>query len=255
MKFLEQVKFLILTLAAVSVILLLYYIFGVIGFRSNFSNLSFVFDHGTFTWVRTFLFVIEGIWLIGLAFFFYVLSKKVTTGKDEETIRKIEEFEPKYFIGVVTLLFVLFIATFAIPYIAYDDGMRHFHGDKEGDVKIYVIAYMFEFRIDNSTGQTQYQAVDGITNTGYNYSINMMTFPEYNFVTGQRYAFYVRSLDTNHAFGIYDPDGKLLGQNQIVAGYENTFYETFTKTGIYQLVCMEYCGAGHHSMDTYFIVS
>jgi cytochrome c oxidase subunit 2 len=33
-------------------------------------------------------------------------------------------------------------------------------------------------------------------------------------------------------------------------GYVNKVYYTFSKAGAYKIVCLEYCGLGHHVMAT-----
>ena len=60
--------------------------------------------------------------------------------------------------------------------------------------------------------------------------------------------FRVTSADVNHGFGIYDPDMRLVAQTQAMPGYTNKIHYTFTKEGTYKLLCMEYCGIGHHEM-------
>lgn len=66
--------------------------------------------------------------------------------------------------------------------------------------------------------------------------------------------FRVTSLDVNHGFSLYDPDGVLLGQVQAMPGYVNRLRYRFTKPGNYTALCMEYCGNSHHTMRGRFIV-
>lgn len=67
---------------------------------------------------------------------------------------------------------------------------------------------------------------------------------------GRPVRFDVGALDVNHGFGVYTPDGKLLGQVQAMPGYRNEVTLTFPKPGTYRVLCMEYCGVGHHMMFT-----
>jgi len=60
--------------------------------------------------------------------------------------------------------------------------------------------------------------------------------------------FRVTSADVNHGFGIYDTDMHLVAQTQAMPGYTNKIHYTFTKAGTYKILCMEYCGIGHHDM-------
>ncbi len=65
---------------------------------------------------------------------------------------------------------------------------------------------------------------------------------------GQPVTFDVGALDVNHGFGVYRPDGKLLGQVQAMPGYRGKVTLTFPVAGTYPVFCLEYCGIGHHMM-------
>lgn len=67
---------------------------------------------------------------------------------------------------------------------------------------------------------------------------------------GQPVTFDVTSLDVNHDFAVYRPNGKMLGQVQVMPGYHNKVTLTFPEPGIYEVLCLEYCGIGHHKMFT-----
>ena len=66
--------------------------------------------------------------------------------------------------------------------------------------------------------------------------------------------FDVTSVDVNHGFGIYDPDGRLVGSVQAMPGYVNDLRLTFNKVGEYRIRCFEYCGLSHHNMVASFRV-
>ena len=66
--------------------------------------------------------------------------------------------------------------------------------------------------------------------------------------------FDVTSIDVNHGFGIYGPDGSLVGQVQAMPGYVNHLPMTFTVAGHYTLRCLEYCGIAHAAMQGGFDV-
>ncbi len=68
------------------------------------------------------------------------------------------------------------------------------------------------------------------------------------FRVGEPIAFQVTSVDVNHGVGIYDENMELLAQTQAMPKYTNTMYYTFEKPGTYQVLCLEYCGIGHHVM-------
>lgn len=68
------------------------------------------------------------------------------------------------------------------------------------------------------------------------------------FTVGQTAEFRVTSLDVNHGFAIYGPDMRIVTQTQAMPGYTNILRYTFTQPGVYQVMCLEYCGVGHHTM-------
>jgi len=66
--------------------------------------------------------------------------------------------------------------------------------------------------------------------------------------------FDVTSRDVNHGFGIYGPDGAIVGQVQAMPGYTNHLLMTFTVAGHYTVRCLEYCGIAHAAMQAGFDV-
>ncbi|HSH47506.1 MAG TPA: hypothetical protein VK991_02835, partial [Halomonas sp.] len=65
---------------------------------------------------------------------------------------------------------------------------------------------------------------------------------------GSPVEFRVTSLDVNHGFALYAPDGRIVTQTQAMPGYTNKIVHTFTQPGIYRVMCLEYCGVGHAPM-------
>jgi len=65
---------------------------------------------------------------------------------------------------------------------------------------------------------------------------------------GSTVEFRVTSLDVNHGFSLYAPDGELLAQTQAMPGYVNRLRQRLDKPGTYTVLCLEYCGFGHHRM-------
>jgi cytochrome c oxidase subunit II len=89
-------------------------------------------------------------------------------------------------------------------------------------------------------------------------------------VTGRQYAwtvdppqakagletrFDVHVADVNHGLGLYDPDGKLINQINILPGVTQEMWVTFDEPGTYELRCLEYCGVDHHLMENTLEVS
>ena len=54
--------------------------------------------------------------------------------------------------------------------------------------------------------------------------------------------FDVTSIDVNHGFGLYDPDGHLIGSVQAMPGYHNQLDLTLDEPGVYRIRCLELCG-------------
>ncbi|RKQ34675.1 cytochrome C oxidase subunit II [Oceanobacillus halophilus] len=71
---------------------------------------------------------------------------------------------------------------------------------------------------------------------------------ETEFKVGEPIEFRVTATDVTHGFGIYDEDMMLLAQTQAMPEYTNEVYITFTEPGTYEILCLEYCGLGHHLM-------
>ena len=71
---------------------------------------------------------------------------------------------------------------------------------------------------------------------------------------GATVEFQVTSADYNHGFGVYDDTGVIVAQTQAMPGYVNKLVYTFTQPGTYHVLCMEFCGIGHHAMITKFRV-
>lgn len=73
--------------------------------------------------------------------------------------------------------------------------------------------------------------------------------------TGRRYRFHLSSRDVNHGYSIHkqgDPSKK--ANFQVVPGYEYVVSMTFDEPGVYNIICQEYCGIGHHVMVSKLIV-
>lgn len=71
---------------------------------------------------------------------------------------------------------------------------------------------------------------------------------------GTKVEFDVTSVDVNHGFGIYNPDGQLLGSVQAMPGYHNHLVLELDKPGSYMISCLEFCGVKHHEMTRNFEV-
>lgn len=72
---------------------------------------------------------------------------------------------------------------------------------------------------------------------------------------GRVIVFAVSSEDVNHGFGVYGPDGSLVGQVQAMPGYTNRLWLRLDRPGTYRIRCLEYCGVGHSVMTGSFTVA
>ncbi len=61
--------------------------------------------------------------------------------------------------------------------------------------------------------------------------------------------FVVRAEDVSHGVGVYDPDGVLLGQVNVLPGVTQEFVVDLEQPGTYAIRCMEFCGVDHHLMQ------
>lgn len=67
--------------------------------------------------------------------------------------------------------------------------------------------------------------------------------------------FNAHTTDVTHGFGVTDDAGTILFQTQAMPGYVNQVQYTFQKPGTYHVICLEFCGLGHHDMITEFTVA
>ena len=72
---------------------------------------------------------------------------------------------------------------------------------------------------------------------------------------GQLVEIRVTGSDVNHGFGVYDTKDRLVTQTQAMPGYTNVIRYTFSTPGTYRILCLEYCGLGHHAMTSQLTVT
>jgi cytochrome c oxidase subunit 2 len=68
--------------------------------------------------------------------------------------------------------------------------------------------------------------------------------------TGELVEFRISAADVTHGFCIYNREGKVLTQTQAMTGYVNRLRHRFSESGVYPVLCFEFCGIGHHTMKT-----
>lgn len=65
----------------------------------------------------------------------------------------------------------------------------------------------------------------------------------------------VTAADVNHGFSVYDAKNRLVVQTQAMPGYTNVIRHRFSEPGTYRILCLEYCGLGHHTMAGQLVVN
>jgi cytochrome c oxidase subunit 2 len=70
---------------------------------------------------------------------------------------------------------------------------------------------------------------------------------------GRPVAFITRSRVVSHGFGIFKGH-RFIAQIQVVPDSSSTLVHTFTETGTYTVLCLEFCGVNHHGMVASFKV-
>ena len=68
--------------------------------------------------------------------------------------------------------------------------------------------------------------------------------------TGDLVEFRISAADVTHGFCIYNHAGSVLTQTQAMTGYVNRLRYRFSESGVYPVLCFEFCGIGHHTMKT-----
>lgn len=60
--------------------------------------------------------------------------------------------------------------------------------------------------------------------------------------------FTIESSDVSHGFAVYDAGNTMEFQVQSLPDHATDYVHTFDEPGTYQVVCLEFCGVGHHRM-------
>lgn len=108
----------------------------------------------------------------------------------------------------------------------------------KADRIVYVAARQFEFVFSD-------EPVTSVADLG-----RVATRRELDIPAGTLVEFRVTGLDVTHGFGIYGPRHELVAQTQAMPGYFNRLLVQLPEAGSYKVLCLEYCAAGHHVMQT-----
>ncbi|MFA0758496.1 MAG: hypothetical protein NOOUEUKL_001159 [Candidatus Fervidibacter sp.] len=162
----------------------------------------------------------------------FVLSTR-TPAEGEDYYKAIGQLRRPLFVFLALLLLISF--ALSVPRLPYPRGQIP-------DKVVYVTAKQFAFAITEKPVRTDEEFEEATT------------APPIQIPVGALTEFRVTSLDVNHGFSLYDPDGKLLGQTQAMPGYVNRLFMRFDRPGTYLSLCLEYCGIAHHTMRGIFEV-
>lgn len=142
----------------------------------------------------------------------YSTHTRDASQRDEVDTERLAHGEKAWFAIVVAALGALLLAT--LPFIPYGDNAA-----AEGQQLVSVDSAQFLWTIEPST-----------------------------ISAGVPTRFTVSASDVNHAFAIYNDDNVMLFQIQAVPDHASDIVHTFDEPGRYQVVCLEFCGVGHHEM-------
>jgi cytochrome c oxidase subunit II len=139
-----------------------------------------------------------------------------------------------FFVVTASVLLLAFALTFnRTPYAAVRG-----HPDRI----VYVAARQFDFFFS-------LEPIISIDDLGRVSTLRAVELP-----VGTEVEFRVTGLDVNHNFALYGPERRLLAQTQAMPGYVNRLRVRLAMPGRYEVLCLEYCGAGHHLMQSGFTV-
>ena len=162
-----------------------------------------------------------GFCVVGLSIFAVIyLSTRKSQREKPMSVSKWKKRENVWFFVVLASLAVAVVATITdTPWNAEA---------KPGRQAVKVIAKQFAFLITPADGKP--------------------------ITVGRQVEFQLHAEDVNHAFAVFAPNGAIVGQAQVMPGWDGTLRLTFDKPGTYTVTCYEYCGLGHHQMITTFEV-
>ncbi|MBW2230758.1 MAG: cytochrome C oxidase subunit II [Deltaproteobacteria bacterium] len=143
------------------------------------------------------------------------------------------------------------IMSLAMPY-------WHFYGKQNSTGESYRVsvadygARVQQFVESNTVGTEQGVPIVEIAPGGDGYLLARMWafYPIIKLKKGQTYRLHISSLDLQHGFSLQP-----LNMNfQVLPGYDHVLTIKPTSSGIFSIICNEFCGIGHHSMTGRIIV-
>ncbi len=143
------------------------------------------------------------------------------------------------------------VMSIAMPY-------WHFYGKQNSTGESYKVtvadfdARLQQFVDSNRVGEVSGVPIVEIPPGGDGYLLARMWsfYPVIKLKKGQTYRLHISSMDLQHGFSLQP-----LNMNfQILPGYDHVLTITPTSTGVFPIICNEFCGIGHHTMTGRIIV-
>lgn len=131
-------------------------------------------------------------------------------------------------LGLTTAAVVLLALT--LPFTPYPDA------SSVPDRVIYVSGKQFAFKLSDQP-ITREQAMDDEV---------FLTIKPIR--VGDLVEFRVSGADVTHGFSIYDLAGRVQAQTQAMPQYVNRLRHRFPSSGVYHVLCFEFCGMNHYTM-------
>ncbi len=159
----------------------------------------------------------------------FVSRSRLSTEAPAAATSTIYRIRSVYFVVIIVAIFISL--AFTLPMTPYPSK----RGDEKPDVTVKATGEMWSWTLTPGSGATP--AGDNIV-----------------LPVGKVVEFDVSSKDVNHNFAIYNSAGELIAQVQAMPDYTNRLFYTFNTPGHYYVLCLEYCGLAHHTMNSEFDV-
>jgi heme/copper-type cytochrome/quinol oxidase subunit 2 len=181
--------------------------------------------------------------VIATAFFIYVVlstkSNHVSLKGFDKVKYELNKYHAERYWGIFVAALLIWFWILGYPWmppVAFDSALL----ESQNIHTVGVTAGQWYWMLDDRGNSQNANDTSVITNNNQLYV-----------KAGETVKFVARSIDVNHGFGVLSSSNQMdvpLFQMQVVPGFDNIFYYTFKKPGIYTIRCLEYCGWNHPYM-------
>lgn len=196
---------------------------------------------------------------IATAFFIYIAlstkSNHAALAGFDKVKYELNKYHAERYWGIIVvgmLVYLYFLGYPWMPPVAFSQAIQH--PENVHTIKITAGQWFWSLE-DGGLGEGPKVAgpeKESISDHSSSSSINGNASPGIvKIKAGETVKFVARSVDVNHGFSILSSSKSMdtpLMQMQVVPGYDNVFYYTFDKAGVYTIRCLEYCGWNHPYM-------